>query len=245
MLVVFCVLRYQPGKTLVEVYRCVYKVRSRLLACKNMELIQTRSSSRDRWVRLNFLDLFAEKYFKMQACMIELPFLFFGSMENSLNVVSVLLVLHFKMCPLSWTLPQEVKSAAEALPAIWLFPTTFLINIVVTASTIRVKSNSGQSCRICRCVWQFGDMVLASLHPPAGRTPVNEAELVLSMGRIASAEVGSHLLAFLSSCTPAEGLLQMILPQVQRCSSKGFRNSCYCSAYEPDGWFTVVLLFMS
>ncbi|KAJ7398001.1 hypothetical protein BTVI_128929 [Pitangus sulphuratus] len=41
---------YQPGKALAEVYRCVYKVRSRLLACKNMELIQTRSSSRDRWM---------------------------------------------------------------------------------------------------------------------------------------------------------------------------------------------------
>ncbi|KAJ7311304.1 hypothetical protein JRQ81_006920 [Phrynocephalus forsythii] len=45
--------RYQPGKALVEVYRCVYKVRSRLLACKNMELIQTRSSSRDRWMSEN------------------------------------------------------------------------------------------------------------------------------------------------------------------------------------------------
>uniref|UniRef100_A0A8D2LRJ6 HECT-type E3 ubiquitin transferase n=1 Tax=Varanus komodoensis TaxID=61221 RepID=A0A8D2LRJ6_VARKO len=45
--------RYQPGKALVEVYRCVYKVRSRLLACKNMELIQTRSSSRDRWMLEN------------------------------------------------------------------------------------------------------------------------------------------------------------------------------------------------
>nr|KAF6484850.1 HECT and RLD domain containing E3 ubiquitin protein ligase family member 1 [Rousettus aegyptiacus] len=44
--------RYQPGKSLSEVYRCVYKVRSRLLACKNLELIQTRSSSRDRWVKL-------------------------------------------------------------------------------------------------------------------------------------------------------------------------------------------------
>ncbi|RMB94614.1 hypothetical protein DUI87_29429 [Hirundo rustica rustica] len=44
------VARYQPGKALAEVYRCVYKVRSRLLACKNMELIQTRSSSRDRWM---------------------------------------------------------------------------------------------------------------------------------------------------------------------------------------------------
>ncbi|XP_066448386.1 probable E3 ubiquitin-protein ligase HERC1 isoform X1 [Eleutherodactylus coqui] len=45
--------RYQPGKSLAEVFRCVYKVRSRLLACKNMELIQTRSSSRERWLSLN------------------------------------------------------------------------------------------------------------------------------------------------------------------------------------------------
>ncbi|XP_006511166.1 probable E3 ubiquitin-protein ligase HERC1 isoform X1 [Mus musculus] len=45
--------RYQPGKSLSEVYRCVYKVRSRLLACKNLELIQTRSSSRDRWITDN------------------------------------------------------------------------------------------------------------------------------------------------------------------------------------------------
>ncbi|XP_025019967.1 probable E3 ubiquitin-protein ligase HERC1 isoform X1 [Python bivittatus] len=45
--------RYQPGKTLVEIYRCVYKVRNRLLACKNMELIPTRSSSRDRWLSEN------------------------------------------------------------------------------------------------------------------------------------------------------------------------------------------------
>ncbi|XP_057578758.1 probable E3 ubiquitin-protein ligase HERC1 isoform X12 [Hippopotamus amphibius kiboko] len=45
--------RYQPGKNLSEVYRCVYKVRSRLLACKNLELIQTRSSSRDRWISEN------------------------------------------------------------------------------------------------------------------------------------------------------------------------------------------------
>uniref|UniRef100_A0A4X1U0U5 HECT-type E3 ubiquitin transferase n=1 Tax=Sus scrofa TaxID=9823 RepID=A0A4X1U0U5_PIG len=45
--------RYQPGKSLSEVYRCVYKVRSRLLACKNLELIQTRSSSRDRWIPEN------------------------------------------------------------------------------------------------------------------------------------------------------------------------------------------------
>ncbi|XP_063305478.1 probable E3 ubiquitin-protein ligase HERC1 isoform X3 [Pelobates fuscus] len=45
--------RYQPGKALAEVFRSVYKVRSRLLACKNMELIQTRSSSRERWVSEN------------------------------------------------------------------------------------------------------------------------------------------------------------------------------------------------
>ncbi|KAM5242072.1 putative E3 ubiquitin-protein ligase HERC1 isoform 19-T29 [Hipposideros larvatus] len=45
--------RYQPGKSLSEVYRCVYKVRSRLLACKNLELIQTRPSSRDRWISEN------------------------------------------------------------------------------------------------------------------------------------------------------------------------------------------------
>ncbi|XP_041442593.1 probable E3 ubiquitin-protein ligase HERC1 isoform X2 [Xenopus laevis] len=44
--------RYQPEKSLAEVYRNVYKVRSRLLACKNMELIQT-SSSRERWVSEN------------------------------------------------------------------------------------------------------------------------------------------------------------------------------------------------
>ncbi|KAG8576379.1 hypothetical protein GDO81_009838 [Engystomops pustulosus] len=45
--------RYQPGKSLAEVFRCVYKVRSRLLACKNMELIQTHSSSRERWASDN------------------------------------------------------------------------------------------------------------------------------------------------------------------------------------------------
>ncbi|XP_005987770.1 probable E3 ubiquitin-protein ligase HERC1 isoform X3 [Latimeria chalumnae] len=45
--------RYQPCKALAEVYRCVYKVRNRLLACKNMELIRTRSSSRDRWMSEN------------------------------------------------------------------------------------------------------------------------------------------------------------------------------------------------
>ncbi|KAL7980305.1 hypothetical protein Chor_014634 [Crotalus horridus] len=46
-------LGYQPGKMLVEIYRCVYKVRNRLLACKNMELIPTCSSSRDRWLSDN------------------------------------------------------------------------------------------------------------------------------------------------------------------------------------------------
>ncbi|KAI1904452.1 hypothetical protein AGOR_G00005790 [Albula goreensis] len=45
--------RYQPCKALAEVYRSVYKVRNRLLACKNMELIQTRSSSRERRVSDN------------------------------------------------------------------------------------------------------------------------------------------------------------------------------------------------
>ncbi|KAL1007751.1 hypothetical protein UPYG_G00091160 [Umbra pygmaea] len=45
--------RYQPCKTLAEVYRSVYKVRNRLLACKNMELIQTRSSSRERRISDN------------------------------------------------------------------------------------------------------------------------------------------------------------------------------------------------
>ncbi|GCB70606.1 hypothetical protein scyTo_0005723 [Scyliorhinus torazame] len=40
--------RYQPSKTLAEIYRCVYKVRNRLLACKNMELIQTQSPSSER-----------------------------------------------------------------------------------------------------------------------------------------------------------------------------------------------------
>ncbi|XP_069046831.1 probable E3 ubiquitin-protein ligase HERC1 isoform X3 [Lepisosteus oculatus] len=45
--------RYQPCKNLSEVYRSVYKVRNRLLACKNMELIQTRSSSRERRISDN------------------------------------------------------------------------------------------------------------------------------------------------------------------------------------------------
>ncbi|XP_016128716.1 probable E3 ubiquitin-protein ligase HERC1 [Sinocyclocheilus grahami] len=45
--------RYQPCKLLAEVYRSVYKVRNRLLACKNMELIQTRSSSRERRISDN------------------------------------------------------------------------------------------------------------------------------------------------------------------------------------------------
>ncbi|XP_069758992.1 probable E3 ubiquitin-protein ligase HERC1 isoform X8 [Narcine bancroftii] len=40
--------RYQPSKALAEIYRCVYKVRNRLLACKNMELIQTQSPSSAR-----------------------------------------------------------------------------------------------------------------------------------------------------------------------------------------------------
>ncbi|KAJ3593562.1 hypothetical protein NHX12_005896, partial [Muraenolepis orangiensis] len=45
--------RYQPCKSLAEVYRSVYKVRNRLLACKNMDFIQTRSSSRERRVSDN------------------------------------------------------------------------------------------------------------------------------------------------------------------------------------------------
>ncbi|KAM6980533.1 putative E3 ubiquitin-protein ligase HERC1 [Aplochiton taeniatus] len=45
--------RYQPCKSLAEVYRSVYMVRNRLLACKNMELIQTRSSSRERRISDN------------------------------------------------------------------------------------------------------------------------------------------------------------------------------------------------
>lgn len=43
-------VRYQPSKSLAELYRNVYKVRNRLLACKNMDFIQTRSSSRERRV---------------------------------------------------------------------------------------------------------------------------------------------------------------------------------------------------
>ncbi|KAK1891774.1 putative E3 ubiquitin-protein ligase HERC1 [Dissostichus eleginoides] len=45
--------RYQPSKALAEVYRSVYKVRNRLLACKNMDFIQTRSSSRERRISDN------------------------------------------------------------------------------------------------------------------------------------------------------------------------------------------------
>ncbi|XP_076880016.1 putative E3 ubiquitin-protein ligase HERC1 isoform X2 [Brachyhypopomus gauderio] len=45
--------RYQPCKLLAEVYRSVYKVRNRLLACRNMDLIQTRSSSRERRISDN------------------------------------------------------------------------------------------------------------------------------------------------------------------------------------------------
>ncbi|KAK7912664.1 hypothetical protein WMY93_012875 [Mugilogobius chulae] len=42
-----------PSKLLAEVYRSVYKVRNRLLACKNMDFIQTRSSSRERRISEN------------------------------------------------------------------------------------------------------------------------------------------------------------------------------------------------
>lgn len=45
--------RYQPSKLLAEVYRSVHKVRNRLLACKNMDFIQTRSSSRERRISDN------------------------------------------------------------------------------------------------------------------------------------------------------------------------------------------------
>ncbi|XP_029961368.1 LOW QUALITY PROTEIN: probable E3 ubiquitin-protein ligase HERC1 [Salarias fasciatus] len=45
--------RYQPSKTLSEVYRSVYKVRNRLMACKNLDFIQTRSSSRERRISDN------------------------------------------------------------------------------------------------------------------------------------------------------------------------------------------------
>ncbi|KAG7482603.1 putative E3 ubiquitin-protein ligase HERC1 isoform X2 [Solea senegalensis] len=45
--------RYQPSKSLAEIYRCVYKVRNRLLACKNIDFIQTRSSSRERRISDN------------------------------------------------------------------------------------------------------------------------------------------------------------------------------------------------
>uniref|UniRef100_A0A668SQ94 HECT-type E3 ubiquitin transferase n=1 Tax=Oreochromis aureus TaxID=47969 RepID=A0A668SQ94_OREAU len=45
--------RYQPSKSLAEVYRSVFKVRNRLLACKNMDFIQTRSSSRERRISDN------------------------------------------------------------------------------------------------------------------------------------------------------------------------------------------------
>ncbi|XP_075939248.1 putative E3 ubiquitin-protein ligase HERC1 [Anarhichas minor] len=45
--------RYQPSKNLAEVYRSVYKVRNRLLACKNMDFVQTRSSSRERRISDN------------------------------------------------------------------------------------------------------------------------------------------------------------------------------------------------
>ncbi|XP_028822113.1 probable E3 ubiquitin-protein ligase HERC1 [Denticeps clupeoides] len=45
--------RYQPCKLLVDIYSSVYKVRNRLLACKNMELMQTHIQSRERRVSDN------------------------------------------------------------------------------------------------------------------------------------------------------------------------------------------------
>nr|XP_057932868.1 probable E3 ubiquitin-protein ligase HERC1 isoform X6 [Doryrhamphus excisus] len=45
--------RDHPSKSLAEVYRSVYMVRNRLLACKNMDFIQTRSSSRERRISDN------------------------------------------------------------------------------------------------------------------------------------------------------------------------------------------------
>ncbi|XP_057693805.1 probable E3 ubiquitin-protein ligase HERC1 isoform X9 [Corythoichthys intestinalis] len=45
--------RDQPSKSLVEVYRSVFIVRNRLLACKHMDFIQTRSSSRERRISDN------------------------------------------------------------------------------------------------------------------------------------------------------------------------------------------------
>ncbi|KAM9825931.1 probable E3 ubiquitin-protein ligase HERC1 isoform X4 [Syngnathus typhle] len=45
--------RDQPSKSLAEIYRSVYIVRNRLLACKNMDFIQTRSSSRERRISDN------------------------------------------------------------------------------------------------------------------------------------------------------------------------------------------------
>ncbi|XP_061622236.1 probable E3 ubiquitin-protein ligase HERC1 isoform X5 [Phyllopteryx taeniolatus] len=45
--------RDQPSKSMAEVYRSVYIVRNRLLACKNMDFIQTRSSSRERRISDN------------------------------------------------------------------------------------------------------------------------------------------------------------------------------------------------
>ncbi|XP_051919775.1 probable E3 ubiquitin-protein ligase HERC1 isoform X1 [Hippocampus zosterae] len=45
--------RDQPSKSLAEIYRSVYMVRNHLLACKNMDFIQTRSSSRERRISDN------------------------------------------------------------------------------------------------------------------------------------------------------------------------------------------------
>ncbi|XP_053720543.1 probable E3 ubiquitin-protein ligase HERC1 isoform X1 [Synchiropus splendidus] len=39
--------KYQPSPSLAEVYRSVYKVRGRLLACKNLDFVQTHLSSQD------------------------------------------------------------------------------------------------------------------------------------------------------------------------------------------------------
>ncbi|XP_061671695.1 probable E3 ubiquitin-protein ligase HERC1 isoform X2 [Syngnathoides biaculeatus] len=45
--------RDQPSKSMAEVYRSVYIVRNRLLTCKNIDFIQTRSSSRERRISDN------------------------------------------------------------------------------------------------------------------------------------------------------------------------------------------------
>ncbi|XP_062869323.1 probable E3 ubiquitin-protein ligase HERC1 isoform X2 [Trichomycterus rosablanca] len=45
--------RYQPCKLLAEVYRSVYRVRNRVLACKNMELVEANPPSRERRISEN------------------------------------------------------------------------------------------------------------------------------------------------------------------------------------------------